>query len=351
MDRMSIHPLLTGPRLESYEVELLDRYDQSQGFLDRVLGGGVEQNYDAVIRGGCSLDLHNVEGVNWHQSRVRPWVTVNGLRWPLGVFLPTSPDIVYSATHKSWKFKGVDKLSVLDGDAIPSSLSLPAGTVVTTAVKDIIEATGETSLVLTASPKMLSEQLVWGPGTTRLRIVNDLLSSITYAFVWADGFGRYRVEPYIDPRNRSVRAVFEKGEVAIHKADLTRTQDIASVPNRVIMTTSGSDDTPALLAVAENHEPGSPYSYESRGNRWVTKTYEGAEAVDQQSLDRQASRNLWNSSTPPAYYSVEHAVVPIDPDDTVRFIHDDIDVLVQVNEFGIDLTPGSTMGGKWKELS
>lgn len=348
---VSIHPLLTGPRVESYKVELLDRHDQFVADLDMVLDGTVEQNFDSVIRGGCSLTMDSVAGIDWHQSRVRPWVKVNGITWPLGVFLPTSPDREYHATKRSWRFEGVDKLSVLDSDAVPDTFSLEEGTVVTTAVKEIIESTGETVIALTPSPKVLAEQMVWSPGTTKLRIINDLLGSVAYSRVWADGFGRFRVEPFVQPRNRPVRAVFEEGEAAIHSATITRTQDIASVPNRTVLTTSGTDDTPTLVAVAENHEPDSPYSYENRGNRWVTKTYEGVEAVDQESLDSRASQYLWNSSTPPAYYSVSHAVVPLDPDDVVRLVHQDIDALVQVNEYRVDLSPGSMMGGKWKELA
>lgn len=346
-----IHPLLTGPRVESYEVELLDRNDQRLGTLDAILSGTVEQNIDARIKGGCSFETDSAVDIDWHQSRVRPWVTVNGLRWPLGVFLPTSPEVNYSATKKSWGFEGVDKLSILDADAVPESFSVAEGTPVVDKIVEIINSAGEEAVTVTPDPGTTREQLVWDPGTAKLTIINDLLQVINYDTLWADGFGRYRIEPYIHPSRRTPRLVFEKGDYAVHGPNITRTQDIASVPNRVIMTTSGSDDTPALRSVAENRDPDSPYSYENRGNRWVTKTYEGAEAADQESLDRQASRNLWNSSTPPAYYEVSHAVLPVEAGEVVRLLHDDIDALVQVNEYSIDMSPGSLMGGAWKEVS
>ena len=348
---MAINPLLLGPRVEEYQVDVLDTTDGYQGALVGVTSGKVTHNVDATIRGGFQIEVDDLGGdIDWATTRLRPWVRANGVAWPLGVYLPASPEASYTATGKSWSIPCLDKLAILDEDKLSTSYSLAAGTVVTDAVTTLIEDAGETSIVSEASTATTTALLVWPPGTSRLQIVNDLLASINYWSVWADGYGHYRIQSYVRPQDRAVTATFQEGETSIHSPEWKRTQDIAGVPNRVIAITSGDDDTAALTSTVENTDASSPYSYAARGNRWITKVYENVEAADQTTLDDIAYRYLWESSTPPAYLDVQHAVVPLNGNEVVRFVSGDVDVHAVVNEWGVDLVEGSWMTGRWVEV-
>lgn len=320
------------------------------GRLDGVTGCRVEHNVNAQIRGGCSLSLRDVgQDLDWASVRFRPWVRVNNLTWPLGVFLPASPSLSHDEFGSAWDVPCLDKTSILDQDVMTSSYSVLAGAVVTDQVAELIAGAGESSVAITPSTLTTRSPQTWEPGTSRLRIINDLLDGINYFSLWADRRGLYRAEPYRRPQDRSLAATFAAGEAAIHSPRWSRAQDIAGVPNRVVLVVEGDEDTPGMTATADNTDPASPYSIPSRG-RVVARTYTGVEAADQPTLDALAARYLADASTPSATLEVQHASVPLDGNDVVRFASAGVDTLAVVEGWQVDLTPGSLMTGNWREV-
>ena len=340
---------LTGPRIEYSWVELLDADDHPVGALDGVVSCRVEHNVNAVIRGGMSLTLRG-DALEWATVRFRPWIVVNGLTWPLGVYLPASPALSHDEFGDTWDVPCVDKLSVLDQDVATSAYPVPAGVTVTTRIGSVIAGAGEYSMALTPSSLTTRSPMMWEPGTTKLRIVNDLLSSINYFSLWADRRGQYRGEPYRRPQDRPVTATFTEGEYAIHSPRWTREQDIAGVPNRVVLIVEGDDDNPGMTATATNADPTSPYSTVSRGGRVVARTYTNVEAADQSTLDNLAAHYLAEASTPSATLRVAHAPVPLDGNAVVRFTSGGVDTLAVVEGWQLDLKPGALMTGTWREV-
>lgn len=345
---MSDLSLLSGPRIEQYRVDVLDADDNLVRTLTGVLSGRAEANLDAPIRGGLTLTL--AEPVEWLRQRLRPMTRVNGVEWPLGVYLPQSPKAEYDDDGITWRVSCLDKTVVLHEHETDRTYSVAPGSVVTDVVRSLILLAGEDRISLTDSPKTTTALLAWTPGTSLLRIINDLLASINYGAIWCDRSGQYRVEPYLPPAQRPITATFAKGETAIHSPAFTRAQDDAAVPNKVVLISSGSGDEEALIALATNTDPASPYSFAARGNRWVTRTYEGVDAADQATLDALAVRYLWDNSTPVASLDVEHATVPLDLGDRIAFQHDDIDTTAVVNEWGVELAVGAWMTGLWNEV-
>lgn len=325
--------------------------EATRGRLDGVTSCRVEHNVNAAIRGGCSLSLRDVAGqdLDWASVRFRPWVRVNNLTWPLGVFLPASPSLSHDEFGSAWEVPCLDKTSILDQDVMTSSYSVPVGTVVTDRVADLIAGAGESSVAITPSTLTTRSPQTWEPGTSRLRIINDLLDGINYFSLWADRRGLYRAEPYRRPQDRALAATFAAGEASIHSPRWSRAQDIAGVPNRTVLVVEGDEDTPGMVATADNADPASPYSIPSRG-RVVARTYTGVEAADQPTLDAMAARYLADASTPSATLEVQHASVPLDGNDVVRFASSGVDTLAVVEGWQVDLTPGSLMTGNWREV-
>lgn len=348
---------LTSARIESFAVEVLDENDRVIGRMGTVLGGRVEANADTAIRTGCSINidpncgwtLTNTFDVMKH--RIRPWVRVNRVAWPLGVFLPSSPDDEHHEFGKTWNVKGLDKLVILQDSSIPETYSVAAGRVVTDVVRELIVDAGETRMAITPSPLLTRTDISWPPGTSHLRMINDLLGSIDYFSVWADGYGQYRVQPYTRPSDRLPVREFLEGDASIHSADYKRTRNTTDVPNRVILTTEGTDEVEGLVAVAENTDPNSPYSYQARGSRWVTRVEGGLQVADQATLDAQASRMLSGATLPITTFSVSHAIVPLNLNEVVRFKSGPYDTMVSINEYQVDLEVGSLMSGLWYEVN
>lgn len=308
-------PLLTH-RTESWTVDVLDRADAPLGTLTGVTGGGVEHNANRVIHGGGRLEVDDLGQVaDWLDLRVRVWWHVEGADpWPLGTFLCSAPGEDHDVAGRSWSVELLDKLSILDGDGVPATYTVPAGAVVTDAVADVITETGETSLAVTASTETLNTPMVWEAGTSRLRICNDLLAAINYFALRTDLFGRYLAAPYVAPGDRvTVRDLTADAIVAY---DWTRDQDLAKVPNRVVLVGQGSPDTEALVGVAENTDPASRLSIPTRG-RVVTATETGVEGTSQDIMDALAARKLADLSTPSATRVITHAPMPLGLHDVV----------------------------------
>jgi hypothetical protein len=335
---------LTTHRVESWRVDLLSGDEAPLGELDGVTGGQIDQNVNATISGGGSLAVVDVaQDVDWLNARVQPWWQVAGLpAWPLGVFLCSAPTAAYTATGRSWRIELLDKLSVLDQDKVDGSYSVAAGAVVTAAVRTVIESAGETAIAITDSTETLTSGMVWPAGTSKLRICNDLLAAVNYFSLRCDGWGRFTAGPYMRPTDRPVVREFVAGSSSIHLPDFTVDADLAAIPNKVVLIGVGNPDEAALVGVATNDDPASPFSRASRG-RWIVSTEEGVEATSQAVIDALAARKLVDLSTVSTSIAVQHAAVPLDLNAVVRFATADVDARAAVQKISQQLKVGALM--------
>lgn len=360
---MTFDPRLTGPRIEKYWVEVLDSSDSliaalpavnSDATTFGVLDGTVTYNVDATVQSGASLELLNVpDSFNWGSWRFKIWVSANGISWPLGVYLPAKPDTEHSATAAKSSASLLDKTSILDARLVGQTFSVAAGQNVVSNVTQILTVLfGESNVAITPSSKTLSTALTWSPGDSYLKVVNDLLSAIAYNNLWADRFGQFRAEPWVDPASQQPAHVFARGETAIHLPTFTVSQDVSGVPNEVVCLTAGTDTTAGMYSRVTNEDASSPYSYQAR-QRWVSAVYTDVAAADQATLDTIAHQHLVDSMSPAWYASVSHAAVPLDARDVVQFTSGDVDRVCWVNEWAYSSlkAPGALMTGKWKAVT
>lgn len=337
-------------RVERYWGELLDSNDQLIDKL-RVTGGKVSLNVNATIRGGGSVSVIGESDVNWLNTRVRIWHETRGRDpFALGTFMPTFPSFDNGSTLQEQTVELHDKTQILVEDKTTATFSVPEGAIVTDVIRSIIESAGESTMSITDSTATIATARTWDVDTTKLRIINDLLDYINYFSLWTDGMGVFQAVPYSRPAARPVARRFVRGERGVvHSPKWTRNQDIAEVPNRVVLKTEGGDDDEALVSVAENTDPASPFSYQGRGNRWIQSTYT-SEAADQATLDDLARRRLISLSSPSATLDVDHLVVPLQLNDVVRFVSSNIDTLAVVERMDYTMKPGALVSATWREV-
>lgn len=345
----STDPLL-GARVTSYRFDMLDTEENLIGTLSSAeLGGSLSWDAYASIKGGGSIQVTDVgQQIDWLNVRIRPTAILQragggtdpvNTEVPLGVFLCTAPVEGWTATGRSWNVELLDKNSILDTDIVtdsngdPVTYVAPIGANVIDVVKSIIADAGESSPAILTGDKVLSASMTWPVETTRLRIINDLLDAAGYASLWVDGAGQYQARPWITPALRirvyDLLAPFSKGETSLMDPDWTRDRDFYGIPNRYVVVGVGDDTTEALTAVATNVDPNSPFSYPSRGNRWITSTEVGVEAVDQEALDLIAYRRLLAADSVSTSISVKHAFLPeLLVNSTVMFTNPDAELSI-----------------------
>lgn len=303
--------VLAGNRVTRFRFDLFSRTEAALGNLDGVQKGNVDFTASASVHSGGALEVVDIgQSVDWLNDRVRPVVIIEGLsEIPLGMYVFSEAPQEWGDTGRVWPVKLLDKTSILDQDKVDATYALAAGTVITTTVIALIASAGETNIAVSPSAAILAGPLSWEAGTSKLRIVNDLLAVAGYFSLFTDGNGQYRGEPYVRPANRPIRYEFLDGDTSIYSPTFTIDVDLFSIPNKFIAVGQGNGDTEALVGVATNEDPSSPYSFAARG-RWIVDTATGVEAADQFVLDEYALRRLIELTSPTSSIDVQHAFVP-----------------------------------------
>lgn len=349
-------------RVEAFQFYLLDSTDTQIGVLDGVQPGGSAQwSAASSVKGSGTINVLDLgQGIDWLNVRIKPTVTIAGIdgEQPLGIWLPAAPDEKWTDLGRSWQVSLTDKTSLLDQDIWTDGNSNPAvytagpGTNIIATVRAQIAAVGGTTGAITDDPSSLSSAMTWDVGTTRLKIVNDLLDAGGFFSLYCDMFGNFRADKYRKPSDRPVafQALGPFTQSGVMSPDWKVTRDIYAVPNRFVAIGQGTDATAALVGTATNTDPASPYSYTSRG-RWVTTVATGVAAVDQAAIDTYAQRHLQSATQITSTFAMQHLTLPgLQVNDVVQVINTaaGIDVLCTVANTTVPFDPAalasSTLG-------
>ncbi|ROR95521.1 hypothetical protein EDD28_0077 [Salana multivorans] len=344
---------LNRSHIADFRVEVLNGREELRGDLRGLLSARVEENIDAENQHVGQLKIRAVDSgfpIDWIDDRVRIYKTVEDQEFLIGTLMTTWPTEYQRPTGVEVTIGLVGKVAVLERDKVDTAYSLAAGANVVDAVKALIASTGETAMAVTPSPKTLREGMVWPPATSRREIINDLLQSINYMSIHCDRQGRYIIAPWIAPADRPIAYEFREGETSIHLPTWQREADLSTVPNKFIAVSPGTDEEPALVGVATNENPNSPFSYQGRGNRWITERDTAVEAPDQTTIDAIAARRLQGFLSPTAALLVQHAFRPeCLPHARVRFVSQGTDTTATIRRQV--MTCGSTdlVEAEWRE--
>lgn len=301
-----------------WEVELLDEQDRVLRTLGRMVDGSFELAPFERLGGAANLILH--EELEWLRHRVR-FVYHPGVPgvdpWPVGTYLFEAP-VRHVDRYGIVKYEAplLTKLVVPDEDCLDDYLTVKAGDNLVDAAVTLLESTGETAISVTRSSLTARTAMTFEPGTSKLTVINDILTSAGYFSLQVDGMGVFQVVPYVAPEDRAPVWEFVGDEYDVMVPEYRFDQDIVGIPNKAIVVSPGDDEKPGLVGVAKNEDPDSEYSFVGRGGRCVTRTYE-ADAATQTVVTDLAKRRLADAMSPVAHWEVTHAIIPIRGHDVV----------------------------------
>jgi hypothetical protein len=377
--------VLYGDRVTSYRWEVLAHSSGSDhlvGFLDGVVEGSASLSWssNAAVKGTGSMKvldldtaadgLMTISQLALVSARVRPVLVIDGLPdIPLGVFLFSAAPEAWAGTGRTYSAELLDRSTVLDQDSVDESYTVDATTPILQAVAAVIASAGESIDVDATVTDTLASPMVWEAGTSKLRIVNDLLAALNYNSLWVDGVGRFQATPYVVPAKRSLtyellnrpRELID-GADSIYSDEWSRDLDMFAVPNKVVAVQSGSDGAPALVGEYTNTDPASPFSYPSRG-RWITSVLTDVEVPDYSNeadpqaatvafLVAKAQQSLIAASAVQATVKVKHLPVPLRVLDVMRFknVPAGIDARHVVTSITLDANPLGLMETTLQEV-
>lgn len=343
-----------GSRTERFEFTLLDRFEHEIRPLDTVTGGSLSWSIRDTVRSGGSLTVADDEGISWLDVRIRIRYIMNESEpIGLGVFIPATPTGTRGMYGMPRTIEIYDKLLITKEDAVDETYEVPVDTLVTSKVKELLLSTGEWNVSIPDSDERLKASLTWEAGTTKLRVINDLLDTINYWSLWCDGNGTYRSSPYVAPTDRPIVWEFTEGENSIYLTTFEDEQDNFSVPNKYICLSRVEGEEQPFVSVVANLDEQDPYSYPRRG-RWIVVQEPDVEATSQAVLDHIAARKLASAGTVTRSFSISHAWLPLDLNDTVLFDNPTNQIIgarCSVQKMEMDLSTGFLMKTRLRQLT
>lgn len=325
-----------GHRRESLRAELLDRNGKKIRDFEEVHGFRTTAAWLDDIRTGGTMTVQDNHDVDWLRSRVKLWYSFNGHEFPQGVYLPATPTGARTSGERYREVELYDRTLVLHRDHHPERVNVEQGESIMLAVIEEILGAGEVIPSLPNETPTARLAMTWDPGTTRLRIVHDLLKSAGYRNLSVTPDGSYEIVKAIpDSQATPVWSFRDDQYSGLYLDGFEDEQDLFSVPNRWIGWTRSDGDEPGLYTVVENHDPASPHSIENLG-MVVSRVTEDVEASSQAVLDAIILGNLTEATNATRTIEIEHPWLPIRLEDVVDFHNTEHGIHVRAKVTHID---------------
>lgn len=314
----------TSSRSESWRYDLVDAATlQAVRQLSGISSGGqLDFDTEAVILGSGSIvaNVAKLGAVDWLAQLVRvSYVDSDGGITPLLTGVPSTPGQDNGGPSDTVNIALYDRTQLLEGDRYGETFTVPAGANPVAVAVGVVGTVGDLPVVADAYTGTLATAMVWDANATKLTIVNGLLKAGGFAPLLALPDGRLRMYSYLLPAARPIAWEFTAGARSLYRPKWTYSQQLADVPNRMIVLghTDGAEE--ALRAVAE--DVNSPRFGRNARGRWITPAvvsdaeFDGTPA----GLQAVADRLLAEAQQVAASVTITHPVLPVRIFDAATF--------------------------------
>ena len=196
------------------------------------------------------------ELMNWSRDRIKAWLITDGLRQSLGVFLPRGVSMVTETGSTLYDVTAYDLSILAKEDCITERLSLAQGTLYLDQIQSLLISCGITKIIADASTATLqSTRDDWDIGTPKLKIINQLLSEISFRSLETDKMGAALLKRYEPPSVSNISHIYREGIASIVEPDTTTDSNFYEIPNIWIATVSNPDLATPLKAQYINDNP------------------------------------------------------------------------------------------------
>lgn len=229
--------------------------------------------------------------VDWLSDRIRPEMILDGVTYPLGIFLAASVRTQEDDTQRYVSIEAYDQCWILRDTKTEGLQYFESGTKYLTAVQSLLTGAGISMVNATPSEAVLSgAREDWDIGTSYLEIINQLLSEINYNPIWFDQNGLAVIEPASTPTAANIEHTLDDTNVESLLLPRISTEiDAYQAPNVFVVVCSNADKSQGMVARAENTNPQSPLSITRRGRRIVI-VEQVDNIADQEELQAYANR-------------------------------------------------------------
>lgn len=343
----------SGVRRFSFRYELMDRFGNVLQDLDNVLACKIDQNWLADIKRTATFTIREAGGIDYLSDRIRPSIRLHlppygpedWVEWPQGVFMLSTPKRGMANGLVTREIEAYDLLQIYAGDKVDARYTVSSATQYMTAVLDLVGlAPPFRGVKFPPYVGSLPVAKEWPPGTSKLKIINELLSAINHESLSFDEDGTAVIRPYVSPDDRAEEFTYATDQYGLVVPDVDQELDLFSIANKWVLVVSEPDRAP-LVGTYTNASPTSSTSTIRRG-RTIVDYRDEQDAIDQATLDARAKRLAFEASQVFESIDFTTAMMPIHSgNDLYRIIHDGLSVNAKYAEhtWSLELKAGATM--------
>lgn len=288
--------------------------------------------------------------IDFLTDRLRPVIILNGVEYPMGVYVITTETLRYDSGVMQKDIEGYSLLYLAQRKRIEERVHIAAGKNYGTVIFELLVSCGisaieadETDLTFAAARED------WDIGTPIIEIVNELLAEINYNEVWVDLNGVVRLTKYRQPTLETIKHTYSEGEYSLIESAYTKKSDRYGKYNvfRVICDSPDLDEP--MVAISENNVDESPFSIARLGRILYTTKIDStpSKAALQAYADRLRNQSLQETE------EVEFFTAPV-PDhnafDTVALGNGGLTGIYTETEWRLQLSPGASMYHKARRV-
>ncbi|MGI5895196.1 MAG: hypothetical protein ACOX6P_11515 [Candidatus Merdivicinus sp.] len=309
--------------------------------------GSVRYSAEDEIQRTASFTFRGETALNWLADEIQPSmeILVNG-KWaefPLGVFVPSTPTRNIDGHQISYTVEAYDRTIYAKEDCITERAFYPAGTDYLNVIQQLILSCGIPDVKVTATSAVLPTDREFEIGTSKLEIINTLLSEINYLTLSIDANGNAVLAPYIEPSAENVSYTYRADELSVLQSAASSTADFYNVPNIYIAVVSNPEQE-AFRSVYINDNPASELSTVRRGRNIVSELYKPDAIASQEELDIYIRRIAFSRSQIYETASIHTALMPMhEGREVLEIRHPEISGIFEEIGWEMDLQAGGAM--------
>lgn len=326
---------------------LADRYNVlGEDITAYVRKGTVEYNPDRSVKLTFKATVSDPDIIRPYQDYIAPFLTVryadgHEVTSQLGLYSVVPPEESISQQSRQVELDGRDLTWLLSIDVFDNGYSVTAGTNIVAAVRAILIGAGFTRINIQASDRTLTGTRSWKAGTTKLQVINDLLTGSGYYSLTCDKDGTMTSIPYVSITNPTVVAEYDTTVPSyvqvVRDVKKGTTQD--RIANKIVVVKENGNEPP-IVATALNTNPNSPTSIPTLGIT-ISKVINPTDLADQEAANTVAQRYLEEASL--QYNKITLHTTP----DVQRGLHD-VYRLNIVNSLGETVADGLWHSRGWR---
>ncbi len=286
--------------------------------------GQIFFNRFADIKRTARFTIEEDSRINWLTDLVKPsmrlWMGDGWAQFPLGVFVLSTPTRIWRNGRVYYEVQAYDQSVILQEDCLTSRLFIAAQTPYIQAVSSVLYSAGLNQVMADSNQSVLPRDCEFEIGTSKLQVVNTLLSQINFQSISVDEDGIFCLRKYTSPSAAQTTYQYTSGQLSVLGTEVLCEQDLYNTPNVFIAVVSNPENDEALQSVYVNDNPTSPLSTVQRGRRIVSPIYKPDMVESQEALDAIVQRIAHENSQVYEIVTFQTPLMPMHSEAEVLYI-------------------------------